>query len=209
MKLYLVCGLPASGKTTFCNVAKEMGYPVVSMGELSRGLWDLLYNPTKTLNEFANKMRESVGVDYCARLIRTYINSNFGDSPIIFIDGVRSQHEVNYFKTHFSDVVVIKIKSNLFLREKRFCHRSDRENTEEYFIRRNDDEQKWGYGNIGADKILNNLYGLDTFKRSSRIYIEISENKPPSYEEEVEKVKKLIYDFFKTNPILIGKFTGW
>ncbi len=122
MKLYLISGLPASGKTTFCKIAEEMGYPVVSMGGMSKNLYERLYVDGFTMSEFANMMRMNLSQDYCAALTTYHIKHHEMNSDVIFVDGVRSQHEVNFFKKHF-DVMVIKIKSNYIFRRNRFVIR--------------------------------------------------------------------------------------
>ncbi len=160
MRLVLgICGLPASGKTTFINFSKEWlkqkGWSSLSV-KMSYALFthyrELFekkfgvksYNEVKRymFQEIGDIARNELGEDAIAILTYNLLNERIKerDTDAIFIDGIRDSGEVKYFNKKFNDIFyLIAIEAPLETRLKRVLKRSEGEKDklrEEEFIQR-------------------------------------------------------------------------
>ena len=172
-------GAPAAGKTEAASVAKELGIPVVTMGDVVREELRRRNLPLSDANagSIANELREREGMDAiakrCIPLIKgiTLTDTERGKSAkaVIVIDGIRGVAEVETFKKAFgTDFVLVRIEAPLDLRYERIKTRGrgdDSLNTEE-FKEREERENRWGMGEAmeKADKIVKNEGSLEEFK---------------------------------------------
>lgn len=172
-------GAPAAGKTEAASVAKELGIPVVTMGDVVREELRRRNLPLSDANAggIANELREREGMDAiakrCIPLIKgiTLTDTERGKSAkaVIVIDGIRGVAEVETFKKAFgTDFVLVRIEAPLDLRYERIKNRGrgdDSLNTEE-FKEREERENRWGMGEAmeKADKIVKNEGSLEGLK---------------------------------------------
>jgi len=125
-------GMPGAGKATIKKTAEDMGYPVVVMGDeireetRRRGL-----EPTpENIGRIMLQLREEEGPTTVAKRCIPKIENT--QSNIVFVDGIRSLHEVDEFKKHFHNFILIAVHSSP---ETRFQRLSKR--------KRSDDPQGW------------------------------------------------------------------
>ena len=170
-------GAPAAGKTEAAAVAKEVGIPVVTMGDVVREELRRRNLPLSDANagSIANELREREGVDAiakrCIPLIKgiTDMERQKSTKAVIVIDGIRGVAEVETFKKEFgTDFVLVRIEAPLDLRYERIKTRGrgdDLLNIEE-FKEREERERRWGMGEAmeKADKVIKNEGSLEEFK---------------------------------------------
>ncbi len=170
-------GAPAAGKTEAAAVAKEVGIPVVTMGDVVREELRRRNLPLSDANagSIANELREREGVDAiakrCIPLIKGITDTERQKSTkaVIVIDGIRGVAEVETFKKEFgTDFVLVRIEAPLDLRYERIKTRGrgdDLLNIEE-FKEREERERRWGMGEAmeKADKVVKNEGSLEDFK---------------------------------------------
>jgi len=145
--------MPGAGKSVvLVETAQEVGYNVIVMGDIireeatKRGL-DL--NPTnvgKVMLELRNAHGNSVIADKCVSKIEQK------ESQKVIVDGIRSLHEVNIFKKHFSKFILLAIHASPETRFQRLFNRgrTDDPNKVEVFNERDMRELGVGIGNAIA-----------------------------------------------------------
>lgn len=169
-------GMPGSGKGVLVEVAREMGIKCFIMGDVvreevaRRGL-----KPTvETMNRVATELRVREGPEAVARRIyEDKIEPSTSDDEVIVIDGVRSIHELNYFKSKLGRVKIVAVHSSPKTRYERLKSRGrpgDPKSWDE-FTSRDLQELEWGLGWVIAlaDYMLVNE-GMDReeFKEEAR-----------------------------------------
>lgn len=103
-----VVGLPGSGKSEAAAVARELGYPVVTMGDvvreacLARGL-----DPATHHGEVARALREEEGPAAIAKRSLPHIRQALEDQETVLVDGIRSGVEVETFEEAFGDAFTL------------------------------------------------------------------------------------------------------
>jgi dephospho-CoA kinase len=106
----LIClvGLPGSGKSSALEYAKDFG-PVVVMGDVVRdeALKRNLKITPETLGQVAKDLRKKGGPDVIAE--RTIVKIQQLDGGVVFVDGIRSLHELELFKQNFPKVVLVSV----------------------------------------------------------------------------------------------------
>lgn len=112
MKVIGVVGLPASGKGEFSKIAAEAGIPVIVMGDMIRAeVKKAGLEPTDTnFGATANRLRAEGGMDAIAALCIPEIKRQ--TAPLVLVDGIRGDAEVNLFRKHFSGFILISIDSS-------------------------------------------------------------------------------------------------
>lgn len=167
-------GAPAAGKTVAAAVAKEMGIPVITMGDVIR---EELQRRELSLSDanagrVANELREREGMDAIAIRCIPRIKDKEGKKAkktVIVIDGIRGIAEVETFKEEFgTDFILVRIEAPLTLRYNRIKTRGrgdDLLNIEE-FKEREEREKRWGMGEAmeKAEKVITNEGSLKEFK---------------------------------------------
>ncbi|WNY23952.1 hypothetical protein MmiHf6_12760 [Methanimicrococcus hongohii] len=177
MKIIAFVGMPASGKSEASNVAREMGIPVVTMGDVIRKEVELRGADPADGGKIANELREKEGMDAIAKRCMTMIEEKMKDNPskIFVIDGVRGIAEVDYFKEHLGDgfmLVSIAIDSPI---EERFDRiqarkREDDMDNIEQLKERDTREIGWGMGEAiaASGRIIENTSTLDAYRANIR-----------------------------------------
>jgi len=114
--LILLVGLPSSGKTTAAQILKEMGFSVISSGDIireevkKRGLPYTIENDTKIRKWFHEEGREAL-------LLKRLLERARGENLVW--DGPRSTEYLEELKEKMGKPVIIAIKSDFKSRFKR------------------------------------------------------------------------------------------
>jgi dephospho-CoA kinase len=176
MKVIGVVGLPASGKGEFSRVAREMGIPIVVMGDVIRSVVEAAGLPLTdhNLGSTASRLREEEGMDAIAKRCIPVIEAL--DAPLVLVDGIRGEAEVVLFRSRFPEFYVIGIDAPFNVRLERLSARgrSDDFVSEDELVRRDRREIGWGLGQAlaHADHVLDNSDGLEKFTDDSRALLE-------------------------------------
>jgi len=200
-------GYPLSGKSTAAEVAKELGIPVVTMGDIVReeALRIGLEPNSENLGRIAGELRKREGMDAIAKRCIPKIRSL---GPVVLVDGIRGIAEVMAFKKAFEDFVLIAIESPFEVRFERAKkrRRSDDVLSLEELAERDRREESWGLKEAMevADFTIENRRDLEDFREKVRellrkllgVEIEISTTIHLTEEPEkvVEAVKRLFPD---------------
>ena len=212
MKIIAFVGLPLSGKSTASSVAREMGIPVVTMGDIvreevrKRGLELTDENAGKV----ASELREKEGMDAIAKRCLPRVREAGKGKGVVVIDGIRGIAEVERFKKAFGDdFVLIAIESPVELRFERARkrNREDDQGISSIDDLRRRDEREISWGMLDAMKVANltveNVSDIEDFKDKIRnilkaftkcVEVEVEAEVNPT--EDVEKVKKAIENLF-------------
>ena len=145
-------GMPGAGKDTVKKVIQNLGLPVIVMGDevrLEAKRKGLAITP-KNLGEIMLQMRKKEGPAAVARRCIPKIKAI--KSSIVFIDGIRSLHEIEEFKKEFPDIRILAIHASPKTRFKRLLKRGRRDDPQNWegFIERDCRELKIGLGNVIA-----------------------------------------------------------
>ncbi len=141
-----LAGMPGAGKTTLAAVALEMGYSVVSMGDvirdeaIKRGL-----KPTsKNLRKLVFKIREELGPTIVAEKSIEKCVEALG--KVVIIDGVRSMDEVCLFRASFRRfwLIVVQARSERRFQNLYARRRSDDPRRFTEFLERDEQEKRLG-----------------------------------------------------------------
>ncbi len=210
MKIIAFVGLPLSGKSTASSVAREMGIPVVVMGDVVREEVKKRGLPLTDENagKVANELREREGMDAIAKRCIPRIREL--DSDVVVVDGIRGIAEVDRFrKTFGNDFILIAIESPAEMRLERARKRGREDDrsikTMEDLKRRDEREISWGMLEAmeKANLVVENVSGIDDFRDKVRAIlknftrgIEVDVYTEVNPTEDVEKVKKAIENLF-------------
>ena len=145
-------GMPGAGKDTVKRVVQKLGLPVVVMGDEVRAeakRKGLAITP-ENLGKVMLQMRRENGPAAVAKRCIPKIKSI--EAPVVFIDGIRSLHEVEEFKKEFPDFRILAVHASPKIRFKRLLKRgrSDDPQSWEGFIERDRRELEVGLGDVIA-----------------------------------------------------------
>jgi len=168
-------GMPGSGKTVISNLARDLGIPVIIMGDVireevaRRGL-----NPTpENLGEIMLKLRADFGDAVVAERCASRIGSL--DSPVVLVEGIRALDEVLFFRKIFPRFELVAIHSSPRERFERLRKRkrSDDSQDQEVIEQRDRRELQVGIGSVIAlaDHVFVNDGKLDVLKNEIRSYL--------------------------------------
>ena len=179
-----IVGLPGSGKSEAAAVARELGVPVVTMGDVvrteteARGL-----DPAKDHGQVAQQLREEHGLDAIATRSLPLIRDALEDSDVVVVDGIRSGAEVARFEEAFGEAfTLVEVTAPYELRVERLADRgrdtSPEEGGEELTER---EERELGFGMEAAmeraDITIENAGTLEAYReRVRKIIAEASED---------------------------------
>jgi dephospho-CoA kinase len=153
MKLVGVVGMPGSGKGEFSRVAQSQGIPVVVMGDVVREevLESGLPVTDRNLGEMAGRLRKERGMAAIAELSLPAIEKH--DSPVVLVDGIRGDAEVELFRARFSEFYLIGVEAPFATRLARLSSRGREDDgmTEEELVLRDRREISWGLGRALAE----------------------------------------------------------
>lgn len=174
MKILAFTGMPFSGKTEAVQIARDMGIPVVRMGD---AVWDEVKKRGLELNDknvgmVANEMREKHGMDIWASKTIDKIK-NLDEKDVFVIDGIRNVEEIEAFKREIgSDFLVIAIDASNETRYKRAMSRDREDDSKDLTDVKERDrrELRWGIAAVmaSADIVISNEDGLDKFRKRVR-----------------------------------------
>jgi len=166
-----IVGLPGSGKSEAATVARELGVPVVTMGDViraecrERGL-----DPATDHGRVAKALREENGPGAIAQRSLPIIEDEREDSDTVVVDGIRSDVEVEAFRDAFGvDFSLVKVHAPFELRAERLDLRGRDASAEEGGESLEDrDERELGFG-MGeamamADVTIDNTDSLSAFQ---------------------------------------------
>jgi dephospho-CoA kinase len=127
-----VAGMPGAGKATVKEMAQKMGYSVVMMGdEIRKETKQRKLKPTpENIGMVMLKLREEEGPYVVAKRCIPKIEKAKG--RIVIVDGIRSLHEVDEFKKHFPNFILLAIHASPETRFQRLFKR-----------KRSDDPKSW------------------------------------------------------------------
>jgi len=172
MKVIGIVGMPASGKGEVSRIARELGIPVVVMGDVIRERVKAAGLPVtdENLGAMSGKLRSELGMDAIARIAIPLIEAEA--APVVLVDGIRGDHEVATFRKHFPDFTLIGIVSSFETRYRRLANRgrSDDSLTAEELRVRDERELGWGLGRAlaQADYTVVNEGTLEEFTAEIR-----------------------------------------
>jgi dephospho-CoA kinase len=163
-----IAGMPGAGKAAFTRIAKQRGYAVVVMGDeirdetQRRGL-----EPTpENIGKIMLQLREEEGPAVVAKRCIPKIEKT--KENVVFVDGIRSLHEVQEFRKHFPNFVLVAVHSSPETRFKRLFRRkrSDDPKGWETFMKRDQRELDVGLGSAiaMADHLIVNEGTMEEFK---------------------------------------------
>ncbi len=224
MKVIAFVGYPLSGKSTAAQVAREMGIPVVVMGDIVRGEAARrgLELTDENLGKVASELREKEGMDAIARRCIPKIREEARKSGIVVVDGIRGIAEIERFKKAFGDdFILIAIESPLEVRFERAKMRKRSDDVEklEDLEERDRREERWGMREAMeiADFTVENTGDYEDFVDKIRqILLKLTRNVEVEIETEVhpteseEKVVNAIRNLFPDAEITIenGRLRG-
>ena len=165
MKIFIITGMPGSGKEELLTVARKMGIPFLRMGDIVRGHFANFHSAEGlTIGEYADKVRKKKGKDVWAK---EAMKTMSGD--VFLVDGCRSMEEVDSFRTLSEDVYIIAILSSPESRYDRLVKRGRDDAPREWveFADRDTREISWGQAEVIAlaDIMLINESTLEDFHR--------------------------------------------
>jgi len=145
-------GMPGAGKDTVKKVVQKLGLPVVVMGDEVRSeakRKGLAITP-ENLGEVMLEMRKKEGPAAVAKRCIPKIKAT--ESSIIFIDGIRSLHEIEEFKKEFPDFRILAVHASPKTRFKRLLKRGRKDDPKSWegFVKRDLRELKVGLGDVIA-----------------------------------------------------------
>jgi predicted RNA binding protein with dsRBD fold (UPF0201 family)/dephospho-CoA kinase len=219
MKVIAFVGMPGAGKSEASAVAREMGMPVIVMGDVlreevrERGL-----PPTdENIGAVANQLRKDEGMDAIAKRCIPKIEAL--KARVVVVDGIRGIAEVETFKKAFGDnFTLVKIDAPFELRLERLRQRarSDDTGTADWLKQRDERELSWGMGKAieVAEKSVVNLEPIEKFKaeiksilRRDGIVTTISVLLMPTEVE--ERVRKAVENVFPGTRLTLIKKEGF
>jgi dephospho-CoA kinase len=163
-----LAGMPGSGKSLVVETARELGYDIVIMGDVIReetlklGLDLTPANVGKVMLQ----LRADGGVTVVAQKCIPKIEIQ--EKNKVLIDGLRSLHEVEAFKTHFAKFSIAAVHASPETRFTRLSNRrrSDDSNGWAVFHERDMRELSVGLGNViaMAEQMIINDVGVEEVK---------------------------------------------
>lgn len=170
MRVIGIVGLPGSGKSEAAAVARELGVPVVAMGDVIRqACRDRGLDPAEHHGHVARALREENGQGAIAERSLPFIESALDDSSTVLVDGIRSGVEVERFEAAFENsFTLVAIEAPFEMRAERVDARGrDTPVAEGGESLRARDERELGFGMDTvierADVTIENTDSLDAF----------------------------------------------
>lgn len=169
--LVCVAGMPGSGKSIVARAARDLGLPVLVMGDVVREeVKRLGLQPTpENMNYVARLLRQKYGKAAVALRVAEKLAS-MGSTRVV-IDGVRSLDEINVFRRH-GRVVIVAVHASPRTRFERLRKRGrpgDPRSWED-FVARDMVELGFGLGNVIAlaDFMIVNEGGVEEAYNTAR-----------------------------------------
>lgn len=160
--------MPGAGKSLVVEIAQELGYSIITMGDVireetkKRGLDPTPHNVGKVMLTLRAEGGNYVVAKKCIPKIEQEKNDR------ILVDGLRSLYEADIFKEHFSTFTLVAVHAPPQIRFNRLKlrNRSDDPQNWEVFHERDMRELGVGLGNViaMAEMILINDDSIERFK---------------------------------------------
>ncbi|MFD1586183.1 AAA family ATPase [Halorientalis brevis] len=180
-------GLPGSGKGEAAEVARDLGVPVVTMGDVIRQeCRDRGLDPATSHGTIAQTLREENGPAAIAERSLPMLESRLEETDTVLVDGLRSDVELDAFRERFGDdFFLVSIEAPFEVREERITDRGRDETGDDGESLKERDERELGFG-MGevmerADVTIENTDTLDAFREQIRTIIE---DGPQQYQEQ-------------------------
>ena len=171
-----IVGMPGAGKATINEMAKQRGFAVVVMGNEIREETrrrGLLPTP-ENIGKIMLRLRKEEGPAVVAKRCISKIEK--AKESVVFVDGIRSLHEVEEFKRHFPNFILVAVHSSPETRFQRLFRRKRSDDPEgwETFLKRDLRELSVGLGNAMAiaDYMIVNEGSKEEFKVKIREVLE-------------------------------------
>lgn len=175
MRVVGIVGLPGSGKTEAASVARDLGVPVVTMGDVIRAACrdrGLAVNE-ENMGRVATALREEGGDAAIADRSIPLIEAALDGTDVVLVDGIRGIAEVKSFTETFGDaftLVSIEVPFEERLDRIRERGRDPTAEAREDLAAR--DERELGYG-MGeamdvADVTIHNTGSVEAFREVVR-----------------------------------------
>ena len=174
-KIIGVAGMPGAGKSLVVKAAYELGFKVVVMGDevreeaKRRGIEATPEN----LGRLMLELREMEGPASIAKRCLEKIQKAKED--FVLVDGVRSMYEVEEFKKHFPNFILLAVHASPETRFRRLFKRKRSDDPVKWknFVERDNRELKVGLGNVIAlaDYILVNEGGIEEFVEMTKQFL--------------------------------------
>jgi predicted RNA binding protein with dsRBD fold (UPF0201 family)/dephospho-CoA kinase len=168
-----IVGLPGSGKSEAATVARELGLPVITMGDIVRQETEARdLDPAADHGSVAQALREEEGLAAIADRSLPAIREVQAESDAVVIDGIRSGAEVERFEEAFGeDFTLVAITAPDELRADRLEVRnrdSSAENGGETLADRDDRELGFGLRDAmdRADVTIENTGSLGAYRET-------------------------------------------
>lgn len=186
MKVIGISGMPGSGKGVISNMAKDMGFVIIRMGDIVREEASIR---GEDVGQTAVALRKEhgryvVAIKCVEKIEKDYAKNKYKyPNRIYMIEGIRSPHEVNIFNKKFKKITVISVFSSPKTRFRRLKkrNRSDDSRSFKEFKKRDTRELKFGIGNVIAlsDTIIVNEGPIWRYRKQiKKVLKQISETKP-------------------------------
>ncbi len=160
-----VVGMPGSGKSEFVNVALNLGYRFISMGDIVREETVKRGYPLEESGKVAQMLRDKEGLDAIAVLTLDKIRETHYTK--FLIEGIRGIKEIERFRNEI-DFTLVGIHSSPRIRFERLKNRGREDDPEiiEDFHKRDLRELSWGLGEALAlsDFIIDNNGTLEEYR---------------------------------------------
>jgi len=172
MKVIGIVGLPASGKGEFSRIAAGMGIPVVVMGDVIRDAVRSAGLPVTDANlgSTANALRKEGGM--AAIALRSLPVIAEQKAPVVLVDGIRGDAEVDLFRSRFDDFILIGVDAPFATRLARLNARGRADDVHDAadLIARDSREISWGLGRALslADFLILNDGSMEEFEEKAR-----------------------------------------
>ncbi|MFB6310941.1 MAG: AAA family ATPase [Salinirussus sp.] len=167
-----IVGLAGSGKSEAAAVARDLGVPVVTMGDVIRSACrERGLDPATHHGEVAKALRDEGGPAAIAERSIPEIEAALTDADTVLVDGIRSDVEVEAFEERFGeDFLLVAVDAPFEMRAERLDLRgrdADVEDGGESLEDRDERELGFGMGRAiaDADVTIENADSLDVFHR--------------------------------------------
>ena len=178
MRVIGTVGLPGSGKGEAAAVAREVGVPVVTMGDVIReACRDRGLDPAEHHGDVARALREEEGPAAIAQRSLPTIEAALEESDAVLVDGLRSDVELDRFREAFGDAFrLVSVEAPFETRADRLLDRArdDTDLDRESLREREERELGFGMGEVmdRADVEIRNTDTLDAYRDRIRAVID-------------------------------------
>jgi dephospho-CoA kinase len=162
MKIIAFTGMPFSGKSEAVGIAKDIGIPIIRIGD---AVWEEVKKQGLEINDknvgtLANQMRERYGMDIWAKRTIEKIKS-MDKVDFLVIDGIRNVEEIESFKTKLEEnfiLIAVEVPDEIRFKRAMSRGREDDSMVLEKIKERDKRERNWGIDAViaSADIVISN-----------------------------------------------------